>query len=1430
MKNQYKIKSILLIFFSLLSLVGFTQIIEGSEQGSSNCPEIAVTPVITKYCEYTRITKGFQEINFNTVYYWQNTSSGSSTSNSERSIDRTTGTVYYLRGKNTQTNCWGPVRTINYTIDTERTWYLDADRDGYAVSTRVACSSPGNGYTLTLLPLGDYNDTTANITNIPPQHFYKDSDNDGLGDPNDKVYYSIKPAGYVTNNTDLCPNESGEVANNGCPSNDSDTIEPFNTVLTITYNANGESTSKTKSYADNLGRPIQTQSLDILTNKVWANQTLYDDQGRAVIQTLSAPVNTDGHILYKEDFILKTDGSSYNVSDFENNPDTPPVVGNQSSTLGWYYSESNTSEAYQDVTDYPFSGTIYSTLNPGTILRTAGGTKVSGAWPQSYVFSMPASQELSQGSAFNDLKYNTTKTIKTISRDVHGVENVVFADTDGKVLASARSGGTVTRTMTIPISEQGFIDLHVPSGNNMGFSIATPTGISVTIHDLISETTTSAAASMPNSFYRISVNDLENYDAQTNPVIITYKENYYDYSLNEYDKTGRLISSKQPLIHLESTFEYNTLGQLIHSSSPDEGEVWFKYRKDGQIRYSQNSKQRTAGEFSYTNYDSFGRPIEGGVIINNGFSTTNPDAVLPSGSKKEQVLTTYDVPDLTGLNNALGNVSSHYTAQNFVSGNVSSTQTLNPTTTTSWYSYDIYGRVEWIVQKINGLGTKTIDYEYDPVSGSVTKVYFQRHNTAERFIHRYTYNPQDYSLVQVETSIDDINYTTHADYTYYETGALKRMELGGGIQGVDYVYNLAGQLKSINHPSLNTTHDPGGDANDLFGMAIDYHQSDYMRGLNNIKSTTYGTDQLNGNIKGIRWNNGYQPLQGAQNVYSYQYDRNNWLTDAQYGEYNAPSNSNIPPDITKNSTVSGTQNYEATNSIRFLPGFKTTSGTVIKGKIINADGLQENNNGDYNVSGITYDANGNIQTLHRNKNTEDGNNAMDDLSYTYKTDKPNQLLRVDDTVTSTTNVDDIKDQNSDNYIYNGIGQLVENVSENVKYVYNTAGLITEVRKNNQTLVKFFYNGLGHRLRKESIISNYTEHYVRDFTGKVMVIYRDNQPAEYPIYGSERIGVYKKEGATSYQLTDHLGNVRAVVGNNGDLTSSSDYYPFGMVMPNKSLTGSEEYRYAYQGQEKDPETGKESFQLRLWDGRIGRWLTTDPYGEFSSPYLGMGNNPISLIDPDGGMTQVGDPPSVSRKGIDTSIPKPLGFVEGEWNSTILLSGIVIRTGIKNEGIYRRAYAQSREQWSAVPMFMTELITTVVPVGGAAKVFRWGAKLISKSRNAKLISKAAIRAEAKFAKTKGPAWLLGIRKHAHATKILRKYQGIYGDKGLRTNVYFKGSNGRGFLDVIDRKNGGIIYDWKFMDRAIMTGTQYSKYSNHWRSPFIKLVNRAGKITNR
>ncbi|WKN44222.1 RHS repeat protein [Tunicatimonas pelagia] len=89
----------------------------------------------------------------------------------------------------------------------------------------------------------------------------------------------------------------------------------------------------------------------------------------------------------------------------------------------------------------------------------------------------------------------------------------------------------------------------------------------------------------------------------------------------------------------------------------------------------------------------------------------------------------------------------------------------------------------------------------------------------------------------------------------------------------------------------------------------------------------------------------------------------------------------------------------------------------------------------------------------------------------------------------------------------------------------------------------------------------------------------------------------------------------------DVVYAADYYPHGEVMDGRKLEQAT-YRYGYQGAfaEQDDETGLASFQLRQYDSRIGRWTTPDPYNQYWSPYLGMGNAPNMMIDPDGGFAK------------------------------------------------------------------------------------------------------------------------------------------------------------------------------------------------------------------
>lgn len=117
--------------------------------------------------------------------------------------------------------------------------------------------------------------------------------------------------------------------------------------------------------------------------------------------------------------------------------------------------------------------------------------------------------------------------------------------------------------------------------------------------------------------------------------------------------------------------------------------------------------------------------------------------------------------------------------------------------------------------------------------------------------------------------------------------------------------------------------------------------------------------------------------------------------------------------------------------------------------------------------------------------------------------------------------------------------------------------------------------------------------------------------------------------------DHLGHFRAVINRNkngdgqADVAYYSDYYPYGTAQ----TLANNDYRYGYQGKyaEVDKETECNNFDFRMYDAQIGRWMSTDPMGEFWSPYTGMGNNPISTVDPDGGCTDCPNPKEPTYKG-------------------------------------------------------------------------------------------------------------------------------------------------------------------------------------------------------
>jgi|GEM_PF-3196765 len=598
----------------------------------------------------------------------------------------------------------------------------------------------------------------------------------------------------------------------------------------------------------------------------------------------------------------------------------------------------------------------------------------------------------------------------------------------------------------------------------------------------------------------------------------TYDNSTWSYSF--YNDLNQLVASVAPngvnvgssaYPSFVTTYRYDQLGRLINTTSPDQGTSQFVYSSDGKIRFSQNQDQTTINapnnpnsRFSYTNYDNLGRLIESGEYQITGttpFIFEPPSTTVPN---QNSVLNIVDNVGYTGVTGFAGETrctdvtyiqydtpaadfvsDANHSQQTYLYGQVSRTSNANATT---WYSYDEFGRIAWTKQNITGLGaSKTVDYTYD-FRGNVLQVAYQI-GQSDAFYHHYIYD-NDLNLVAVYTSPDGVTKTLQAKYYYYLHGPLKRVELGTNLQGIDYAYNVDGSLKTVNHPDPSL--DPGADGlsginsgflPDAFGMALDYFTNDYTSPglITGSFSQSSSNDQFNGLAKAQRWHS--QTDNHVMRAYTYNYDSHNRFSSSNFG-----------------SVTGSAGNY----------GFSAAQAAA----------YQESIGG--------YDNNGNITALVRNGQT---GNSLANYGYSYLPNT-NQLSQINNAGAAYST-----------YQYNSIGQMIKQsqgaLTMNLKY--NAYGLMKEIRDvNNALTATFSYDDKLQRLGKITYnpdgTTKHNTWYVSDVAGNVLATYESNgtkspQLTELPIYGEGRIGMYKPEEQTwLYEVTDHLGNVRGVIGN------------------------------------------------------------------------------------------------------------------------------------------------------------------------------------------------------------------------------------------------------------------------------------------------------------
>ncbi len=824
---------------------------------------------------------------------------------------------------------------------------------------------------------------------------------------------------------------------------------------------------------------------------------------------------------------------------------------------------------------------------------------------------------------------------------------------------------------------------------------------------------------------------------------VTYTNNEYHYTLYYYDQAGNLVKTvppagvdnkhgdaiflndvKQkrqnvkngqsesgniatPAHTLVTEYRYNTLNQVITQKTPDAGISNFWYDRLGRLVVSRNAKQQAAGTYSYTLYDDLGRIKEVGqkpqttgmtqTISRDEFGTNGLRAWLNNNSQggtKEQITrTVYDEP-YSPLCNPGSNGS--MLCQKNLRNRVSYTYVKNSDITNDpnyfWnsatiYSYDIHGNVDTLLQDyggsqstqsanvMNSNGTapggnrwKKIVYDYDLISGKVNLVTYQPDyyannewvRPADQFFHRYSYDAEN-RLTLVETSTDKLVWERDARYYYYKHGPLARVNLGElQVQGLDYAYTLQGWLKGVNSTSVyEGIKDMGQDGNinppagtnsnvarDAYGFSLNYFNGDYKPIGGSLNIFTAGTFNLtntnttnnnvaaelfNGNIAAMAVN---IPKLGNANVYGYKYDQLNRIVsmDAFSGLDN----------VTNTFTPTASANYKER---------------------------------------VTYDANGNIKTYLRNADA--ARQPMDNMTYSYKPNT-NQLDKVVDVAADETvnyeRYNDIKQgQNSGNYQYDAIGNLISDASEGISNIsWTVYGKIATLTKTGST-INYTYDASGNRISKQVTTGSVTKTtwYVRDASGNVMAVYTKEGSThlalnELHLYGSSRLGILNtnidmqvvnngnttfERGNKFFELSNHLGNVLVTISdkkiqhtaNNNtvdyylaDVVTANDYYPGGMIMPGRKygVMG----RYGFNGKEQDKELKGEGnsydFGLRIYDPRIARFLSTDPREDeypWQSTYAYYSNNFTSKVDYNGG----GDEYTVKKGETLSGIAKARG---------------------------------------------------------------------------------------------------------------------------------------------------------------------------------------------
>ena len=201
------------------------------------------------------------------------------------------------------------------------------------------------------------------------------------------------------------------------------------------------------------------------------------------------------------------------------------------------------------------------------------------------------------------------------------------------------------------------------------------------------------------------------------------------------------------------------------------------------------------------------------------------------------------------------------------------------------------------------------------------------------------------------------------------------------------------------------------------------------------------------------------------------------------------------------------------------------------------------------------------------------------------------------------------------YEYDNNGNMIYDEFKNINIKYNYLNLPKEVNFADKGKINYVYDANGTLLKRKMF----------DLENKLIkkIDYIDNFQFENDtlLRIATEEGYLNKELNYNYNITDHLGNIRAVLDNNNKITQENAYYPFGMKINSLSFnsqSSDKQNKYLYNGKEMQDDFGYNvyDYEWRDYDPALGRWNSIDPLCEWDfakTPYHYTYNNPINKID-------------------------------------------------------------------------------------------------------------------------------------------------------------------------------------------------------------------------